>query len=50
MTTDDQIQCALTLADAAVADDEDPEAEHVHEHAVDDLANGERVIEQRADA
>ena len=50
MPADDEVQRTLTLADAAVADDEHAKTENVHEHAVDDLANRQRIIEQRADS
>ena len=50
MTTHDEIERAFTLADAAVADDQHAEAQDVHEHAVNDLANRQRIVEQRADS
>ena len=49
MAAHDQIERALALADAAVADDQHAQAEDVHQHAVDDLAHGERIVEERAD-
>jgi hypothetical protein len=45
MATDDEIERALALADAALTDNEHPEAQNVHQHAVDDLAHGEPVLE-----
>ena len=43
----DQVERALALADAALADQQHAQAEHVHQHAVDDLARGQVVLEDR---
>jgi hypothetical protein len=45
----DQIERALALADAAVAGNQHAEAQNVDEHAVHDLADGQRVLQQRTD-
>ena len=50
MTTYDEIERTFTLANAAVADEQHSEAQYVHEHAVNDLANRKRIVEQRADS
>ena len=47
MAAPHQVERALALADAALADEEHAEAEDVEQHAVDDLADGEAVLEQR---
>jgi hypothetical protein len=44
---DNQVERALALADAALAGDEDAEAEDVHEHGVHHGALGERILENR---
>ena len=45
----DQVERALALADAALAHEQHAQAEHVEQHAVDDLANREPVLEQCGD-
>ena len=47
MAAHDQIERALALPDAALADDQHAEPEDVHQHAVHDLAHGQRIVEQR---
>ena len=49
MAADDQIQRAFALPDAALADDEDAEAENVEQHAMQQLANDEAVLENGGD-
>ena len=46
MAAPDQVERALALADAALADQQHAEAEDVEQHAVDDLADGQAVLEQ----
>ena len=41
----DEVERALALADAALADDQHAQPEDVHQHAVNHLAHGERVVE-----
>jgi len=43
----DEIECALTLADAALAHQEDAKAEDIHQHRVDHRPLRERVLEHR---
>ena len=50
MAANDQIERALALADAALARDEDAEAEDVHQHAVANLARRQAVFENRRSA
>ena len=45
VAADDQIQRALALADAAVTNDQDTQAEDVEQDAVDDLARREAILE-----
>ncbi len=47
MAADDQIECALALADAALADDQHAEPEDVHQNSVNHHAFGQRILEQR---
>src|SRR5690606_11447091 len=45
MTTHHEIERALALADAARAHEQEADAEHVDEHAVQALSRGEALIE-----
>ena len=45
----DEVEGALALSDAALADDEHAEPEDVHQHAMDHLADRKPVVEQRRD-
>ena len=47
MAADDQVERALALADAALADDQDAEAEDVHQHGVHHRPLGQGVLENR---
>ena len=49
MAADDQIQRAFAFSDAALADDEDAEAENVEQHAMQQLASDEAVLEDGGD-
>jgi hypothetical protein len=46
VSADDQIQRALALADAALADDQHAEPEDVHQHAMDDGTWGQVDVER----
>ena len=47
MAAHDEVERAFALADAALPHHQHAEAEDVEEHAVDDLADGEAILEQR---
>ena len=47
MAAHDQVQRAFALADAALADDQHAQPEHVHQHGMDHRAFGERVFQNR---
>jgi hypothetical protein len=47
MAADDQVERAFALADAALADDQHAEAEDVDQHAVNDFAVREAILEHR---
>ena len=50
MAADDEVERALALADAALADDQHAEPEDVHQDAVNDAARGQIGVEDRATA
>jgi hypothetical protein len=49
MTAEDELEGALALSDTALAEEQDPDAEYIQEHAVERGLWGEPVVEDRVE-